>query len=75
MQLKITNEPAYDKTNKMTCAPSEDSAQPGLPPRLIWVSLGTYAILLFFVMRWLKYVFASRGVLYLFVITSKCDQK
>ena len=32
--MKITgtlhnNEPQYDKTNKMTCAPSEDSDQPG----------------------------------------------
>ena len=29
------NEPAHDKTNKMTCAPSEDSDQPGNPPSLI----------------------------------------
>ena len=26
-----------DKTKKMTCAPSEDSDQPGHPPRLIRV--------------------------------------
>ena len=25
----LKNEPAHDKTNKMTCAPSEDSDQPG----------------------------------------------
>ena len=30
-------EPAHDKTNKMACAPSEDSDQPGYPPRLIRV--------------------------------------
>ena len=30
-----TNEPPHDKTNKMTCAPSEDSDQPGHPPSLI----------------------------------------
>ena len=30
-------EPAHDKTNKMVCAPSEDSDQPGHPPRLIRV--------------------------------------
>ena len=30
-------EPPYDKTNKMTCAPSEDSDQPGHPPSLIRV--------------------------------------
>ena len=31
------NEPAHDKTNKMTCAPSEDSDQPGHPSSLIRV--------------------------------------
>ena len=31
------NEPPYDKTNKMTCVPSEDSDQPGHPPSLIGV--------------------------------------
>ena len=31
------NEPRHDKTNKMACAPSEDSDQPGHPPSLIWV--------------------------------------
>ena len=30
-------EPPYDKTNKMACAPSEDSDQRGHPPRLIRV--------------------------------------
>ena len=28
-------EPPRDKTNKMACAPSEDSDQPGHPPSLI----------------------------------------
>ena len=28
-------EPPHDKTNKVTCAPSEDSDQPGHPPSLI----------------------------------------
>ena len=32
-----TYEPAHDKTNKMTSAPSEDSDQPGHPPSLIRV--------------------------------------
>ena len=32
-----TFEPAQDKTNKMTCAPSEDSDQPGHPASLIRV--------------------------------------
>ena len=32
-----TNEPPHDKTNKMACAPSEDSDQPGHPPSLIGV--------------------------------------
>ena len=31
-------EPPHDKTNKMTCAPSEDWDQPGHPPSLIRVS-------------------------------------
>ena len=30
-------EPVHDKTNKTTCAPSEDSDQPGHPPSLIRV--------------------------------------
>ena len=30
-------EPQHDKTNKMTCVPSEDSDQPGHPPSLIRV--------------------------------------
>ena len=34
-QFKI--EPPRDKTNKMVCAPSEDSDQPGHPPSLIRV--------------------------------------
>ena len=34
---KIIYEPAHDKTNKMACAPSEDSDQPGRPPSLIRV--------------------------------------
>ena len=29
------NEPPDDKTNKMACAPSKDSDQPGHPPSLI----------------------------------------
>ena len=35
----ITNEPPRDITNKMACAPSEDSDQPGHPPSLIRSSL------------------------------------
>ena len=31
------SEPCHDKTNKMACAPSEDSDQPGHPPSLIRV--------------------------------------
>ena len=34
---KLINEPPHDKTNKMACAPSEDSDQPGHPPSLIRV--------------------------------------
>ena len=30
-------EPPHDKTNKIACAPSEDSDQPGHPPSLIRV--------------------------------------
>ena len=32
-----SNEPPHEKTNKMACAPSEDSDQPGHPPSLIRV--------------------------------------
>ena len=39
--LKLTSseesELPHDKTNKMACAPSEDSDQPGHPPSLIRV--------------------------------------
>ena len=34
---KIRNKPPRDKTNKVACAPSEDSDQPGHPPSLIRV--------------------------------------
>ena len=41
------NEPHRDKSNKMACAPSEDSDQPGHPPSLIRVftvhSMGSLA--------------------------------
>ena len=33
--IKFLNELPRDKTNKMACAPSEDSDQPGHPPSLI----------------------------------------
>ena len=33
----ILNEQPHDKINKMTCAPSEESDQPGHPPSLIRV--------------------------------------
>ena len=36
--IKI-NEPAHDKTNKMACAPNEDTDQPWHPHSLIRVSL------------------------------------
>ena len=34
IQHRSVNEPQHDKTNKMACAPSEDSDQPGHPPSL-----------------------------------------
>ena len=37
----ILNEPPHDKINKMTCAPSEDSDQPGHPHSLLSESLLT----------------------------------
>ena len=33
----VSNEPPRDKTNKLTCAPSEGSDQPGYRPSLIRV--------------------------------------
>ena len=35
LSQNITNEPPHDKTNIITCAPSEDSDQPVHPPSLI----------------------------------------
>ena len=35
--MQETFEPPHDKTNKMACAPSKDSDQPGHPPSLIRV--------------------------------------
>ena len=35
--FSFTSEPPHDKTNKMACAPSENSDQPGHPPSLIRV--------------------------------------
>ena len=34
-QVDLLNELPHDKTNKMACAPSENSGQPGHPPSLI----------------------------------------
>ena len=34
-ELSLLHEPAHDKTNKMACAPSQDSDQPGHQPSLI----------------------------------------
>ena len=34
-RLTVLIEPPHEKTNKMACAPSEDSDQPGHPPNLI----------------------------------------
>ena len=42
-----------DKTNKMTCAPSEDSDKPGHPPRLILVLAGRTRHFVGFVMHML----------------------
>ena len=39
-ECSCTFEPPQHKTNKMTCAPSEDSDQPGRMPWLIWVFAG-----------------------------------
>ena len=36
-QIPTLSEPQHDKTNKMACAPGEDSGQPGHPPTLISV--------------------------------------
>ena len=33
--LQVPFEPCHEKTNKLTCAPSKDSDQPGHPPSLI----------------------------------------
>ena len=35
-------EPAHDKTNKINCAPSGDSGQPGHPPSLISIFVGPF---------------------------------
>ena len=35
--LYLVNEPPHDQTNKMACAPSEHSDQPGRPPSRIRV--------------------------------------
>ena len=37
VSTKVVFEPPHDKTNKLTCAPSEDSDQPGHPSSLISV--------------------------------------
>ena len=37
MIFMVTHEPPHDKANKMACAPSEDSDQPGHSPSLIGV--------------------------------------
>ena len=37
VRLELLYEPSHEKTNNMTCAPSEDSDQPGHPRSLIRV--------------------------------------
>ena len=37
LKQQLINEPPHDKTNKIACAPSEESDQPGHPPSLIRV--------------------------------------
>ena len=37
LYIFLSYEPPHDKTNKMTCAPSEDSDKPGHPPSLVRV--------------------------------------
>ena len=37
LSIVTVYEPRHDKTNKVACAPSEDSDQPGHPPSLIRV--------------------------------------
>ena len=37
IRWSFINKPQHDKTNKMACAPSEDSDQPGHPPSMIRV--------------------------------------
>ena len=39
----ITNEPPHDKTNKVACAPSEDSDQPDQSSLSAWRKLGSLA--------------------------------
>ena len=41
---KFTKDPHRDKINKMACAPSEDSDQPGHPPSLIRVFAVQYVV-------------------------------
>ena len=41
---KKKKEPPHDKTNKVACAPSEDSDQPGHPPSLIRVFAGAQSV-------------------------------
>ena len=50
-------EPHHDKTNKMTCAPSEDSDLSGQIPTLIQVFSGRTGHFVGFVMMQLSYVF------------------
>ena len=49
----ISFEPEHGKTNKMTCAPSKDSDQPGHLLGLIWVFAGQTGDFVGFVMLWL----------------------
>ena len=63
-------EPPHDKTNKMTCALSEDSDQTGRMPRLIRVFAGCTCHFVGFVMRRLKYPIHYRLVKMVMRLTS-----
>ena len=61
--VQTPNEQLYDKTNKKTFAPSEDSDQPGHPPSLTSSQPGTICTMLRNTFWWYFYrVFAVRSM-------------
>ena len=71
----IMIEPPHDKTNKMACAPSEDSDQPGHPPSLIESLLCTQLVAKGECPGWSEFSLGEHAILLVLSGGGSCVQK